>query len=232
MFSGFSKETIEYLTLLGQNNNKAWFEEHREEYSQYVQEPFKALVAELGPYMLEINPYLDLRPSKCISRIYRDIRFSKNKAPYRNNMWISFKRPDRDWKAEPTYYFELFPDGYRYGMGFYDMPKEILYLFREKIEQKDKAFMKMVKAYEAQKEFRLEGERYKRILNQQISEELREWYQRKDLYFIAEKPVDELLFSPMLVDELRNAFMLMKPIYDYFSLLASGGQSSREGILR
>lgn len=226
MFNGFSENTIEFLSRLGQNNNKAWFEENRQDYEEYVINKFKALVNELGPYMLEIDPFLEIKPNKCISRIYRDIRFSKNKAPYRNNLWISFKRANRDWKTEPTYYFELFTYGYRFGMGFYDMPREIMDKLREKIVEEDKDFVKMTKAFKKQKVFRLEGECYKRTLNENILPEYKEWYQRKEIYFVADRVIDEVLFSNDLVEELMINFKLLLPIYDYFLKLI--GRQGRE----
>jgi uncharacterized protein (TIGR02453 family) len=219
MFNGFSENTIKYLEQLGMNNNKAWFEENRPDYEEFVLNRFKALVMELGPYMCEMDPFLDIRPNKCISRIYRDVRFSKNKAPYRNNMWISFKRSNKDWKNQPTYYFELFTHGYRFGMGFYDAPKEFMEELREKLLTGDKELMKLIKNFKKQNLFRLEGVSYKKTLNASVPEELREWYQKKDLYFVCDRELDDKIFTPQLVDELVESFRQLLPFHDYFNKL-------------
>ena len=92
MINRFSENTIIYLNNLNNNNNKTWFEAHRVDYENYLLNPFKGLVEDLKPYMLEIDSCFDLRFNKCISRIHRDIRFSKDKSPYRSNIWLSFKQ--------------------------------------------------------------------------------------------------------------------------------------------
>ena len=216
MFEGFSENTIMYLNNLMSNNNKIWFEETKADYEKYLLGNFQELVKNLGPFMLEIDPYIDINFKKCISRIYRDVRFSKDKSPYRGNMWISFKRVYKDWKMEPTYYFELFPDGYRFGMGFYDIPKESLDKLRELIEDDDEEFNEIHSIYKNQNIFKLEGKSYKRVLNENISEELREWYQKKEIYFVCNRSLDDILFSEELVKELIEGFKLLLPMYEFF----------------
>ena len=216
MFNGFSENTIEYLYHLMGNNNRTWFQENKADYEKHLLNIFKDLVENLSPYMLELDPFLDLNFKKCISRINRDIRFSKDKTPYRTNMWISFKREYKDWKQEPTFYFELFPNGYRYGMGFYDIPKETLDKIRKMIDNDDEDFNKIHAIYKNQKVFTLEGNSYKRALNPDVSEELKEWYQKKEIYFVCNKGLKDNLFSKELANELVDGFRLLAPIYNFF----------------
>jgi uncharacterized protein (TIGR02453 family) len=223
MFEGFSENTIAYLNNLKSYNNKIWFEETRKDYEKYLLGNFQELVKDLGPLMLEIDPFIDINPKKCISRIYRDVRFSKDKSPYRPNMWISLKRAYKDWKIEPTYYFEIFPDGYRFGMGFYDIPKYSLDKLRDLIEKGDVEFNKMHSLYKSQKLFKLEGNMYKRVLNPNIKEELREWYQKKEIYFVCNRGIDDVLFSRELVNELIEGFKLLSPMYEFFMKLKGHG---------
>ena len=119
-FSGFSAETLGFLRGLETNNNKPWFEAHRGEYQEHLLRPFQLLVAGLSEPMLAIDPHFETRPAvdRTLSRIYRDIRFSRDKSPFKTRMWLTFKRPSRDWKTAPAYFFEISPDRYRYGMGF------------------------------------------------------------------------------------------------------------------
>lgn len=219
MFTGFTENTIHYLNNLRLNNNKTWFEENRFEYEQHLLGKFKELVTALMPAMLEIDPFMDTRVNKCISRIHRDVRFTKDKSPYRSNMWFSIKREYKDWKQEPTFYFELFPDGYRFGMGFYDIPKELLEKIRKMIEMEDEHFLEMHAAYKAQKLFRLEGDFYKRTLNEAIPEEYRVWYQKKEIFFVCDRKLDQLLFSEELVKELADSFRKLLPMYQFFLML-------------
>ena len=73
-------------------NNREWFREHHDTYLEYVREPLKGLVGEMGPMMLSIDSQFDIESRRSISRINRDLRFTRDKSPYRANMWITFKR--------------------------------------------------------------------------------------------------------------------------------------------
>ncbi|MCR4442864.1 MAG: DUF2461 domain-containing protein [Peptococcaceae bacterium] len=216
MFEGFSQATIDYLKDLAANNNKEWFEAHRADYEKHLLLPFRELAAELGPFMLTIDPYFESNPRKCVSRIHRDIRFSRDKTPYRTNMWLAFKRVYKDWKAEPTYFFEVFPDYYRYGMGFYEIPKETLERLRELILKRDKGFEMINSIYKNQREFVLEGEKYKRVLNPELPDDLQEWHQRREIYFVCNKKADERLFSSRLAEDIAGGFKALEPAYNFF----------------
>lgn len=219
MFNGFSIYTLEFLKGLKNNNNKQWFEENRDKYREYLLEPMKELAGELSPIMLSIDPMLEVAPAKVISRINRDIRFSKDKSPYRANMWIAFKRIYLDWKAEPCFFFEIFPDYYRFGMGFYNIPRETLQKLRNLIDEESKGFRKVYSLYEKQSTFIIEGEKYKRILNPELSDKLNEWYQRKEIYMTCNRQIDDNLFSPRLVNDISEGFRLIEPVYGFFMSL-------------
>lgn len=224
MFQGFSEETIKYLNELKMNNNKQWFEENRERYREFLLAPMQQLAAALGPFMLSIDPLLEINPKRSISRINRDVRFSRDKSPYRANMWISFKRAYLDWKEEPVYFFEIFPDRYRYGMGFYNIPREALYRLRSMIDENNREFARVHSIYSKQDSFILDGEKYKRIINPELPEELNDWYQRKEIYFSCNRKIDEQLFSSELVKDITEGFKLLQPMYEFFLNLRVGNK--------
>ena len=118
-FNGFSTDTLDFLRNLRANNHKVWFEDHKQDYQNYVLRPLQDLVTDLSSFMLTIDPLLETRPGvdKTISRIYRATRFSKDKSPYKSTIWITFKQPNRNWKDAPVYFLEICPDAYRFGMG-------------------------------------------------------------------------------------------------------------------
>ena len=127
-FNGFLPQAPGFLERLAANNNKAWFDEHRDQYEELLLEPLKLLVGDLTETMRAIDPALITIPAvdKTISRIYRDTRFSRNKSPCRTCLWITFKRRSPDWKQAPCFFFELTADSYRYGMGFYSASRETM----------------------------------------------------------------------------------------------------------
>jgi len=165
---------------------------------------------------LSIDPYLDVRPmvNKTISRIHRDIRFSKNKSPYKTVMWIAFKRTRTDWKDKPGFFFEFCPERYRYGMGLYDASRQTMDAFRELLDSKPDVFLKVISLL-GKYGFELQGEKYKRIVDPSKTGVLLDWYQRKNCYMVCNKPMNRDFFSPELAGILSEAFMSLKPLYDF-----------------
>ncbi len=216
-FNGFTSKTLNFLQSLKANNSKGWFEAHKREYQEYLLNPLQNLVIDLTEFMLTIDPYFEIRPvvGKTMSRIYRDTRFSKDKSPFRNTMWLTFKRPNNDWKDAPAYFFEISQDSYRYGMGFYSASKETMDRLREMIVRKSKEFLKMFSLYSKQNVFIVEGEKYKRILNDNIPEEFQDWYQRKNIYLVCNRRTNDCLFSRKILDDLISGFGLIAPFYHY-----------------
>jgi len=224
LFDGFSEDTIKFLNNLKINNSKAWFEENKGNYQKYLLKPFQELANNLGPFMLSIDQDFYINPKKIISRINRDIRFSKDKSPYRYNMWITYKKMYKDWESKPSYFFEIFPDFYHYGMGFYKIPRGAMNELRRQIIEKDREFIRVNALYKKQKVFMMAGENYKRILDKSLSSnDLQEWYQRKNIYFVCKRQIDNHLFSKDLLTDLMFSFELIAPIYNYFSEL--GGKT-------
>lgn len=217
-FNGFSPKTLKFLRGLKANNNKAWFEAHRADYEEYVLEPLRNLVIDLGEFMLEIDPFFEIAPvvNKTISRIYRDTRFSKDKSPFRSTVWITFKNRSRDWTTLVSgYFFELSPSSYRYGMGFYNAAPAIMSKFREMIDKNPREFLQAISFFSKQKTFVIEGDKYKRIIDKSKPKEIQDWYQRKNLYLVCNRKIDDILFSGKLVDDLASGFNLVAPFYHY-----------------
>lgn len=216
-FNGFTDETLKFFNELKFNNNKIWFELHKEEYIKYVKNSFHDLVADLNPAMISIDKQFEARPEKIISRIYRDTRFSHDKSPYRTNTWITYRPAIKEWLDYPAYFFELFSDWYRYGMGFYSANKNTMDSLRKSIKKNRTLFINDFNGIINNNNFVIEGDMYKRKIANDLPEELQTWYQKKNLYFTCNKKIDEDLFSNKLVSNLIEAFEALKPIY-YFLL--------------
>lgn len=118
-FEGFSAGLFRFLSGLAENNNKPWFDEHRSEYEAEVLGPIKAFVAELGPIMHMLNEHLETEPrvGRTISRINNDIRFHKNRPPYRPVIYVGFSRRGEKWYCAPLLYAGIYPHGV--SLGFY-----------------------------------------------------------------------------------------------------------------
>ncbi len=215
--NGLSEKTIHFLKQLAANNNKGWFETHKEDYDFFVLQPLKNIVLSLNSCMLNIDPFFETRPmiNKTISRIYRDTRFSQDKSPFKTSCWITFKRPRKDWKDAPAYFFEITPEMYRYGMGFYKATPKTMALFRDFVDNNVSDFEKVIKFYGEQKIFVLEGEKYKRPLNDTLPQSIQEWYQRKNFYLVCNRTADNDLFSERLFDNLIVGFEMLSDLYKF-----------------
>ena len=217
-FNGFSRKTLKFLRGLKANNDKDWFEGHRSDYEEFVLNPLRDLVVDLGDFMLDIDPRFEITPAvnKTISRIYRDTRFSKDKSPFRSTVWFTFKNRNKDWTTHVCgYFFELSVNSYRYGMGFYNAAPAIMSRFREMIDEDPKEFLKAISFFSKQRSFVLEGEKYKRIIDKSKPEKIQDWYQRKNMYLVCNRKIDDKLFSSELTDDLMSGFGLIAPFYRY-----------------
>lgn len=216
-FKGFFPETLIFLEQLGFNNSKVWMDDNRDFYLSSLIAPFKSLVGTMGPYMLELDPYFEIKPGvgKTISRINRDVRYSHNKQPYRNNMWITFKRPSKDWKITPCFFFELFPTFWRYGMGYYSPLRATMDNLRHVIDTNPTKFKRVIKPIMDTGRFSADGDEYKRIINPDVPKNLLPWYQKKELCMISTQPINDLVFSEDLYKYLLDEFKLLKPMYDF-----------------
>ena len=90
---------------------------------------------------------------------------------------------------------------------------------RAGIDENPVEFLKAVSFLKNQNIYQLEGEKYKRLIPNNFSEKIQEWYQRKNFYLICNREVDQILFSSDLVEELSFAFKMAQPLYQYLRKL-------------
>ena len=111
-----------FLRALKKHNNREWFHAHRVEYRQ-VKEDFENFVDELLREVSSIDPALsDVEPKDCIFRLFRDVRFSKDKSPYKTHLG-AFLSPGGRKSGMPGYYFHLSPDDGSLAAGGIWMPQ-------------------------------------------------------------------------------------------------------------
>jgi uncharacterized protein (TIGR02453 family) len=134
-FDGFPRECVKFLLDLKANNNKAWFEAHRREYEEYVLSPAQAFVVHMGEKLKAISPniHADPRVDKSIFRIYRDIRFSKDKSPFKTSLAMWFWEGSGARMDCSGYYFHLEPPHLLLGMGIYMFSDALLRAYRDSV---------------------------------------------------------------------------------------------------
>ena len=215
-FKGFTRETFRFLADLGENNFKPWFDEHKDIYDQELLQPLKSLVVAMTPAMYGIDPRIDFRPARVLSRIYRDIRFSYDKTPYKTHMWITYQRMVPEWQNFPAFFMEISSEGYQYGMGLYGAKKKVMDEVREYIGYDPEHFRAISEDLLTKHRYILDGERYKRPLKNDLPEYFQPWMQRKSLYVYKKKPIGGELFDPGFASLLASELALTKALYDFF----------------
>lgn len=217
MFTGFTDETVDFMWGIRFNNEKTWFEAHKQIYLEHFYNPMKELGGELYQYVLEKRPDMDLISK--VSRIYRDARRLHGRGPYKESLWFSIEQPSEQWTAKPTLWFELMPESWCYGMGYY-MPKPItMARLRARIDRDPKTMETLTRRLDRQSEFVLSAEDYKRPRSAAPSPLLEPWYRMKRFSVIHEEKLTEELFSRDIVTRLCRGFDFLLPYFDYFSTL-------------
>jgi uncharacterized protein (TIGR02453 family) len=132
-------QTLSFLRQLKKNNDKAWFDAHRKEY-ETAKKDFEGFVADLLKAMVSLEPNLANQQVKdCSYRIFRDVRFSKDKTPYKSHFGAFFSRGGRKWDGA-GYYLHLEPGAIFAGGGLWMPEPALLKKVRQEIDYDFKAF--------------------------------------------------------------------------------------------
>ena len=216
MFQGFSQETVDFMWGIRFNNEKSWFEAHKADYQTYFLQPMKELGAQGQEPLLDRVPQSGLNLT--VSRIYRDARRLFGRGPYKDHLWLSLFRFGSESGGHPVFWFELAPEGWSYGMGFWDAPAATMEKHRVRIDSNPKPLLKLHNKLVKQTEFALQGPAYKK---QKLCGEpkLAEWYNKRILSIGHEEGLTEFIYTPELADRLVEGFSFLVPYYDYFSTL-------------
>ncbi len=156
----FSKATLRFLGGLKRHNERPWFEAHRAEYEAAVKAPMLELIEEMDCRFARFAPEICGDAKKSMFRIYRDIRFSKDKSPYKTHAscWFFHRDGTRGVGREASgggagFYFQFAPGQCFLGGGIWMPPREALGRIRDAIAENPKAFGKIVGERRALKRF-------------------------------------------------------------------------------
>ena len=167
-FEGFSDDTFRFLAELTANNEKAWFESNRSRYEQHYLAPALAFIEALGPRLaaeLPGNVHYEPRVNGSLFRINRDVRFSRDKTPYKNHIDMWFWQGERKGWESPGYYMRLLPDELILGAGMHSFTKEAIEAFRQAVvdETRGRALEETVDVVTSAGPYTLGGESRKTV---------------------------------------------------------------------
>ncbi|WP_369856446.1 DUF2461 domain-containing protein [Candidatus Thalassolituus haligoni] len=209
MFTAFSPELLVFLRQLQENNNKAWFEQHKSDYELQVRGPALAFIAAMEMEIRAISPYYEAVAKKVggsLMRPYRDTRFAKDKTPYKLNVGIQFRHESGKDIHAPGFYLHIAADEIFVGVGVWHPDSVALGKIRDALAERPARYLDAIGDNDFQQYFQLDGDSLIRPPkgydkdHPQIDE-----LKRKD--FIALAALDEeTLYQPDCCDQIARRF--------------------------
>lgn len=213
----FTQASFQFLEALEANNNRAWFEAHRQEYETAVRGPALDFIAAMSDDIARLSPHFLAIPKKVggsLMRVHRDVRFSRDKRPYKTNIGIHFRHAQGKDVHAPGYYVHLAADECFLGVGSWHPDSNALGRIRDAIMDNSAAWRKASRAPDFSKRFELVGDTLRSAPRGYPKDhpELED-LKRKD--YIAIRPISRSLttradFKPTVVEAFRSAQPFMK----------------------
>ena len=157
----FTKQTFAFLSALAANNNREWFEAHKQEYEDYVRTPALDFINDMAEEMPAISKHFRALPKKVggsLMRVQRDTRFSRDKTPYKTNVGIQFRHEVGKDVHAPGYYVHIEPGECFIGVGLWHPEADVLFKVREAIAKKGEAWVAARDDKDFRRFFSLEGD--------------------------------------------------------------------------
>ena len=205
-FEGFPRSCITFFKQLKRNNNREWFEKHRDTYEHSVKEPMRSFVAALQPHFARFAPEFDLNPKRSIFRIYRDIRFSADKTPYKTHVAAHFVLRGRPKGFLGSgYYFHVEPGEVFIGGGIYIPDGDQLKKIRRAIAGRGEEFLSIVNNRRFKKMFApFEWSQLRRIPKGfEETHPMAEWLKYKQ-FFVGVSWPESRCYRPALVGDVAG----------------------------
>lgn len=213
--STISKTNFDFLKQLKKNNDRNWFADHKDEYIKQHEN----MISFADDLLLEMNKHDNIETptgKKSLFRIYRDVRFSKNKAPYKTHWSGSYKRATKQLRG--GYYFHIEAGNSTVGGGFWAPSKEDLLRIREDIAADDGELRKIINSKTFKDTFEtLSGDQLKTAPKGFDKDHPAIDLLRYKQFVIFKKFTDKEVLSPDFYKKVNDTFKKMRPFFDYMS---------------
>ncbi|MET3115768.1 uncharacterized protein (TIGR02453 family) [Pedobacter sp. CG_S7] len=215
--------TFSFLKDVTQNNNREWFAANKGEY-EAAREDVLSFIQSLIPELAKIDPLISAEsdPKKSLLRIYRDVRFSNNKDPYKSNFGIWFSAFSKGGN-EPGYYLHLQP-GNCFLAGGYWMPDTAhLKLIRQEIDYNSSDFLKVIQQKDFASNFQLStANTLKKAPKGYDPEDPNIAYLRLKSFEVAKVIPDEEFYKPTIVKKLVHSYQMIYPLVAFLRKAIAG----------
>jgi len=215
----FTPKFFDFFNALAKNNNRECFNEHKADYLQEVVEPMCEFVEAMGPRLRRISPHFiaDPRPhGGSMFRIYRDVRFSKNKSPYKLHAACQFRHELGRDAHTVGFYMHVSVEEAVFGGGIWLPPGEELQKIRDTIVDNPNAWREIKTSRTVKKYFGgIDGESLKRPPRGfDAGHEHIEDLKRKSFFLMRREP-PEIILDDNFVDEVEKTFKAAMPLMEY-----------------
>lgn len=222
-FSRFNPAALTFLRGLKKHNEKPWFEARRPVYEQEVLGPLRLLAEELDVRFARVAPEFVSPPKRALFRIHRDVRFSKDKSPYKSHaaLWVFHRDAGRgvgrDAHGGAGFYFHLEPGASVVAGGFWMPPRPLLSTLRDEIVATQRGFERIVKAPAFTKRFAgltddESGVRLTRVPRGYAPDHPAAHWLRFNSFTASCGLTDAEALSPKLVDLIMKDFAALLPL--------------------
>lgn len=211
-FLGFSKEALFFLSKLKikRYNNKIWFDKNRNIYEEFIKLPMRTLLENINDEILRFEPRIIIS-NKSVFRINRDIRFKKDKTPYKCNYSAAFTYDRIKTPEIPQFYFHISPDEFLFAAGQYSKDNAIVKCIRNRIYNDEKHFMDIINDNKFKKTFStIYGEKLLKVpaefRSKGYSENLESFLKMKQFYVYKTYSPDIVLsneLTELIIDNIR-----------------------------
>ena len=189
---------------------------NRERYYREVRQPFCDFIGAMGPGVQAICEDMEVRPGKCLSRINRDTRFSKDKSPYRDHLWVAFRQAGMPNDGTPFYWFEVSPEEVTWGLGIWGENRNIMDAMRRKMAAHPDDFLRVLPVLQKRR-FCLAGAEWKKMKPPpELPPELGPWYLKRQIYAQRLGTSLSWIHSPDIVRRVLNDYEALAPLYWIF----------------
>jgi len=211
----FKQSSFKFLQKLSKNNDREWFNEHKQEYEDEIRTPALMFIADISDDLAKISPHFYAIPKKVggsLMRVYRDIRFGKDKTPYKTHVGIQFRHAMGKDVHSPGFYLHIEKNNCFVGVGIWRPDSPSLAKIRQEIISKEKQWLAASLDKKFKKQFEFTGESLINAPRGYAKDHpLLEDLKRKD--FIALSPLsDEEVCSPKLKSLVLKRFKAGEPL--------------------
>ncbi len=231
-FPGFPKEGIAFLRALKRNNDREWFTPRKSTFEATVRQPMIELVTALHREMLRFAPQYVGEPAKCVYRIYRDTRFSKDKTPYKTFASALLLRNGFDkHTGGAAFYFSIAPESIEVAGGIYMPDRDVLLAVRQHIAENHKQFRATFSSPKVRRLLGdLQGESVSRVPKGFDKEHPAADLIRRKHYLLDTNLDPKLATTPKLCSELATRIEAMMPFVEFLNLplIARQNKQKRE----